>query len=107
MRGHLEHAVGGSVDDRLAGAHVFLAQFLDDLGAGRRAIAERAAPDAALELLHDFGRKAVRVKREWLREMDAHHFPMAGGGVFAGRSQRAASEGAGRASGGVNVRQAA
>ena len=92
MRGHLKDAVGGSVDDRFAGAHVLLAQFLDDLGSGRRAIAERAAPDAALELLHDLGRKAVREQRKWFRKMDAHHFPMPGGGVFARRRQRASAE---------------
>ena len=62
MRGHLEHAVGGSVDDRLAGAHVLFAELLDDLGSRSGVIAERAAADASLELLHDLGREAVREK---------------------------------------------
>ena len=60
VRGDLEDAVGRSVDDRRAGAHVLVAEFLDDLGAGGRTVAERAASDAALELVHDFRREAVR-----------------------------------------------
>ncbi len=53
---------------------------------------ECAAADPAFELLHDLGRKAVRVERKWLRQMNAHHFPMAGGGVFPRRCERAFSE---------------
>src|ERR1035441_2209483 len=58
------------------------------------------ASDAPLEFLHDVRRKAVGVKREWLFEMNAHHFPMAGSGVLAGRGQRAAAIRAGGGRGG-------
>ncbi len=61
MSRHLKNAVGRRVDDRLARAHVLFAELLDNLGSGSSAIAERAAADAAFELLHDLGRKAVRV----------------------------------------------
>ena len=105
MRGHLKHAVGRRVDNRLAGAHVFFAELLDDLGAGSGAVAERAASDARLELLQNLGRKSVRKEREGLGEMDAHHFPMAGGGVFSRRCQRAFSEGRGGPIHRTNVRQ--
>ena len=91
MRGHLEDAIGGRVHDRLAGADVFLAQLLDDLGAGRRAIRQRAAPDAALELLHDLWWESVRIERKRLGEMDARHFPMPGGSVLARRCERTAA----------------
>ena len=71
-----------------------------------------AAADAPLEFVHDFRRKAVREKRERLVEMNAHHFPMAGGGVLSRRSQGAAAErrqgrGVGRKSGeGLDVAEA-
>ena len=91
VRGHLENAVGRGVDDGRAGAHVLGAQFLDDLGAGSGLVAERAAADAALEFVHDLGRKAVRdragtASSRWMPD----HLPMAGGRVLAGRGQGAA-----------------
>ena len=103
MRGDLEDAVGRRVDDRRAGAHVLLAQFLDDLGAGGGLVAERPAADAAFELAHHLGREAVRVQRERLGEVNADHFPMAGGGVFAGRSQGAVAVSAGGRGGGSDA----
>ena len=92
MRRDLEDAIGRGVDDGRAGAHVLLAQFLDDLGAGCGFVAERAAADAALEFIHDFAREAVREKRKRLFEMDAGHLPMACGRVFARRGQSTAAE---------------
>ncbi len=92
VRGDLEDAVGRGVDDRRAGAHVFFAQFLDDFGSGRGVIAERAAADVAFELVHDLGRKTVRVERKRFRQMNADHLPVAGGGVFPGGRQRTFSK---------------
>ena len=92
MRGYLKNAIGRRVDDGRTGAHVLRAEFLNDLRARCGLVAERAAADARLEFAHDLGRKAVGVEREWLGEMNTRHFPVARGGVFAGRSQRAASE---------------
>ena len=40
-------------------------------------------PMRRLEFLHDLGRKAVRKEGKRFRQMNAHHLPMAGGGVFA------------------------
>ena len=60
VRRDLKNAVGRGVDDRRAGAHVLLAKFLDDLGAGGGLVAERAASDAALEFVHDLRGKTVR-----------------------------------------------
>src|SRR5690242_14104684 len=95
VRGDLEDAVGGSVDDGRAGAHVLGSQFFDDLGAGRGFIAQRAPADPVLEVVHNFRRETARV--EWKRffQMDAGHLPVTGGGVFAGRGQRATAEGGG------------
>ena len=95
MSRHLKDAVGRRVDDRLARPHVFNAQLLDNLGSGRRAIAERAAADAAFERFHDLGRKAARVERKWLRQMDPDHLPVSGGGVLARRGEGTFSEGRG------------
>ena len=41
VRGDLEDAVGGGVDDRMAGAHVLGAELVDDHRAGRRVVADR------------------------------------------------------------------
>ena len=89
MRGHLEHAVGRRVDNRLAGTDVFFAQLLDDLGAGCGAVAQRAASDALLEFLQHLGRKSMREQGEGFCQMNANHFPMAGSGVFSRRCERA------------------
>ena len=40
MRGDLEDAVGRGVNNRRTGAHVLRAEFRDDLGAGRRLVAD-------------------------------------------------------------------
>jgi hypothetical protein len=106
VRRHLEHAVGGRVDDGRARAHVLGAQFLNDLGARGSLVAQRIAADPPLEFLHDLGRKSVRVERKGTVQMDAGHFPVAGGGVFAGRSQGAAAEGALGSHGGRRFRPA-
>ena len=95
VRGDLEDAVGRGVDDGRAGAHVLDAEFLDDLGAGGGLVAQRTAADAAFEFAHHVRREAVRIERERLGEMNADHFPMAGGGVLAGRRQGALAVGAG------------
>ena len=70
------------------------AEFLDDLGAGGGLVAERAAAGAPLEFVDDFAREAVGIKRKGPVEVDAHHFPVARGGVLAGRRQRATAVGA-------------
>src|SRR5438552_15628143 len=44
VRGYLEHAVGGRIDDRLAGPHVLGSQPIDYLGSRRDDIPNRAAP---------------------------------------------------------------
>ena len=62
-------------------------------------------PMRRLELLHDLGRKAVRIERKRLCQMNAHHLPMSGGGVFARRRQRASSESRGGPVDGPDVRQ--
>src|SRR5450432_1417608 len=91
VRGDLEDAIGGRVDNGRPRAHVVGAQLLDDLGAGSRPVTQRTAAGPPLELAYDLGRKTVRKKREWFGEMDAHHFPMAGSGVLTRRGQRAFS----------------
>ena len=95
VRRDLKHAVGRGVDDRRAGPHVLLAQLLDDLGARRRLVAERAAARCASRTRSITSRrKSVREQRKRLLQMNAGHLPMPGGGVLAGRRQRAASESA-------------
>ena len=85
VRGNLKHAVGGGVDDRLAGLDVLDAEALDDFGAGGDDVADRAAADPPLELSDEIGRKPVRKRRKRPVEDDAHHLPMPGYGILSRR----------------------
>jgi len=96
MRGDLEDAVAGGVDDRLAGADVLFAKFLDDFGAGGGLVTNGVAADAFFKLSDDVGRKAVFVDGKSLIEPYAGHFPVAGSGVFAGGASGSFAEGAER-----------
>jgi hypothetical protein len=84
--GDLEHRVGRGVDDRLAGLQVLGAELLDDLGARGWLVAEDAAADGVGEGIDHLGREPVGIGRERLVEDDAHHLPVAGGGVLAPRA---------------------
>src|SRR5687768_16495831 len=64
VRGDLEDRVGGRVDDPLLRLLVLLAEFLDDLGPGRRLVAEHASPGLVHERIDDVVGKTVRVRRE-------------------------------------------
>ena len=92
VRGDLEHAVGGRVDDREAGLHVLGTELVDDRGARRDHVADRLAADARLELLDHLLGKAVREGRERAIEDDAHQLPVPRHRVLARRALRHASE---------------
>src|SRR6185369_3417312 len=93
VRGDLEHAVRARVDDGLAGAQVLLAQLVEDDGAARGLVAEvTGRSGVAQPRLHQRGRKSLREGGEALLQDDAHHFPMAGGGVLALRLLRHLAE---------------
>jgi hypothetical protein len=49
----------------------------------------RAAAGPPLEFVDDFAREAVRVEWKGPVQVDARHFPVAGGGVLTRRGQRA------------------
>src|SRR4029453_5417881 len=72
--------------DRLAGAHVLLAELGDDLGARGGDVAEDLATDLLLERLDDLGREAVRVEREGFGQDDPGHLPVSGRRVLARRA---------------------
>src|SRR5581483_9101931 len=92
VRGDLEHAVGRGVADRLAGAQMFFAEFLDDLRAGCVTIAEHARQLRALaQRLDQFARKARLLAREIapvLAHRRAGDFPVPGLRILARRSFR-------------------
>ncbi len=83
VHGDLEDAVAARVHDRVAGAHVFFAQFVDDHGARCRIISEGAGADQRFESVHDFPWKTLReVRKDHIRD-ESCDFPMAGDRVFA------------------------
>ena len=83
VRRDLEHAVGRGIDDHRTGAKVFPAQFLHDFRPGSSLVTQGSAPNAALEFRYKISRKAMREKRKRFFQMDAHHLPVTGSGVFA------------------------
>ena len=107
VRGDLKNAVARGVDDGLAGAHMLVAQFLDDFGAGSRLVAESLASDLLFEFSDELRRETLADKPERPGQPDAGHLPMPGGGVFAGRVRGAFSVGCEWRGGGSEMRQAA
>ncbi len=105
MRGDLENAVAGGVNDGKAGALMLFPEFLDDFGAGGGLVAESFAADRALEFFHEIAREAVLVNGEGLIEPDAGHFPVAGSGVFAGRNGNSFPESADGMRGRIEMRE--
>jgi len=103
VRGDLEYAVAGGVDDGAAGANVLFAKLFDDFGAGGGLIAERLAADGFFESGDEVGGETVGINRKGLVEPDASHFPMAGGGVLPRRASGAFAETAVRGGGGSEV----
>src|SRR6266566_1257732 len=99
VRRNLEYAVARGVNNREPRAHMLLAQFLDDLGAGGGLVADRFAANLALKLLDQLARETLFVDRKRLGKPYARHFPMSGGrvlpwrmrGTFAVASFRAGS----------------
>ncbi len=63
------------------------------------------AADLFFEFGDDLGWESVRVNGKCLRQPDAGHLPMPGGGVLAGRVSGSFSEGCERLMGGRNVSQ--
>ena len=82
MRGNLEYRIGGRVDNRRAGAHVFFAELVEDHRARRRLVAERLSPNAFLVLFDHVRRKSVRVCAKRIGNDESHHFPMSGRRIF-------------------------
>ena len=77
VRGNLEHAVGGGVNDGLAGGDVRVAEPLDDLGARRDLVAQGLPADFALEPFYHLERKALWKRRERPVEDDHPRSPNA------------------------------
>ena len=86
VRRDLEDAVGGGVDDQLAGAQVLLPQLVEDRRAGGGLVAQRAAADRLLEGIQKRAREPVRERRERAPELHAGDLPVPGGRVLSGRN---------------------
>src|SRR5579875_414812 len=79
----LEDAVSGSIKDRTAGAHMLLAQLLDNLRAGSCFIADDSVSNSTFKWLDHFWRKAIWIG--WQRSVQNHagHFPVSCRAIFA------------------------
>src|SRR5690606_15758836 len=76
MGGDLENAVGRRVDDGLAGAHVLLAQLIDDGSAGGGLVAQHPASDGGRKGVDYFTGKPVGIDGKRPIEDDAGQFPV-------------------------------
>ena len=83
MRRNLKNAVCRSIDDQRALFDSFLPQTLDDLRAGRDAVAEQRIAHPCGKFLHKILREPVGEGRKRLVQYHAAHFPMAGRGILA------------------------
>jgi hypothetical protein len=75
---------------------VLLPELLDDLGAGRRLVAEHASSGAVHERIDHVVRESVRVRRERLRRHHAHELPVPSRRVLALRALEQAARHRGR-----------
>src|SRR5260370_15970567 len=91
MRGDLKHAVARRIHNRLARSYVFFTEFLDDLRARRRLVADRLPANPLLELFDQFLWKSVFVNRERLLQPHSRHFPVSCRRIFPGRARRSLS----------------
>src|SRR5467141_3663114 len=82
VRRNLEYAVARGINNWEPRAHMLLAQFLDNLGAGGGLVADRLAANLALKLLDHIARKALFVNRKGLSQPNARHLPMSSGRVL-------------------------
>jgi hypothetical protein len=82
--GNLKDAVGRGVDDQRARSHVLGSKFLDDFGPGRHLVSDDAPSGQPRELINQVRLEAIWEDGKRILEHDAHHFPMAGHGIFTG-----------------------
>ena len=67
VRGNLEHAVRGSINDQVPGLDVLSAVITDNVCAGIRLIDQHFPPRLLFEFLDHFRREAVRIGRKRFR----------------------------------------
>ena len=83
VAGDLEHTVTGGIHNGVAGADVLLAQLIQNGGTAGGSVAQRLGADGSLKGIHHFRRKAFRIQWKGLFQLNAHQFPVAGGGILA------------------------
>ena len=79
---HLEHRVGGGIDDPLAGALLLLTVVPDHVGAGIGSIAKHPPAGGRFKFIQNLFRKPLRVGRQGRGRNQARDFPVADGGVL-------------------------
>ncbi len=90
--GDLKHAIGRGIDDGRTCLDVPCTERVDDGRSGRDDIAQRRAPNAALELGDELAWKAVRERRKRAIEHQAHELPVPRYRILSRRPLRHAAE---------------
>ena len=85
VRGNLEHAVGGRINDERARVDVFFAKVFYDFRAGIRLIAQSFSAGLFFKLVDDFFRKAVGERGQRIFRHEPSDFPVPDGSVLARR----------------------
>ena len=85
MRGYLEHAVGGRIDDKRTFFHRLPAIVFDNFGTGIRFVAQCLSSSQSLEVGNNFVRETVRIGRHRITRNKPRNFPVPYRRVFAGR----------------------
>ena len=83
MGRHLEHRVGGGIDDPLAGIQLLLAVIPDHIGAGIGLVAQPAPAGGLLKGIQHLLGEALRVGGQGLGRDHTGNFPVADGGILA------------------------
>src|SRR3954471_11785061 len=81
--GDLKNAIGGGIKNGFSGTHMFRAEFLDNLCAGRGFVANYLTTDSLLEFVHESSGKAMWIGWQGFLQDNAGHLPVTSGAIFA------------------------
>ena len=99
MGRHLEHRVGGGIEDPLAGIQLLLAVIPDHVGAGIGQVAQPAPAGGRLKGVQHLFRKALGIGGQRVRGHHTRDLPVADGGILTHGGLRQPGHGSGGSGG--------